>query len=150
MVVPLLCYHFTALCTSKGDISASAICYLLEVFQIIIIQAGFHRLLLLLRWPFLQPLVFSALFAAICFQPTTLRQLTVGMIIFSYCLRYSFKSLQITFVVDWAHLNVCILPLQPPFLPNDQSKCNWLREASTAMHASMQQFMNKKIPLIQS
>ena len=28
MVALLLCYHFTALCTSKGDISASAIFYL--------------------------------------------------------------------------------------------------------------------------
>ena len=28
MVALLLCYHFIALCTSKGDISASAICFL--------------------------------------------------------------------------------------------------------------------------
>ena len=32
MAAPLLCYHSTAVCTSKCDISASAICYLWRLF----------------------------------------------------------------------------------------------------------------------
>ena len=35
MVAPLLCYHFTALCTSKGDISDSAIRYLWRFFSLL-------------------------------------------------------------------------------------------------------------------
>ena len=35
MVALLLCYYFTALCTSKGDISASPICYLWVIFLIL-------------------------------------------------------------------------------------------------------------------
>ena len=34
IVALLICYHFTALCTSKGDISASAICYLWGFFLV--------------------------------------------------------------------------------------------------------------------
>ena len=80
MVALLLCYQFTALCTSKSDISASAICCLQRfIYQFIAIYVNLHRLLLLFWWPFLQPLFLSALIAATCSQPTTLRQLNVGM-----------------------------------------------------------------------
>ena len=34
MVVLLLCYHFTALCTSKDGISAIATCYLWKYFLV--------------------------------------------------------------------------------------------------------------------
>ena len=99
----LLCYHSIALCTSIGDISANAI-YLLRLF--IVIQVGLHRLLLLLRWPFLQSSFFFALFTASCSQPTTLRQLTVGMSMLSYGPRHSFRPLRITIVVDRGHLDL--------------------------------------------
>ena len=104
IVVLLHCYHITALCTSQGDISASAIYQPWRVFKFIIIQVGLHWLLLQLRWSFLQSLFLSALFAATCSQPTTLRQLLVGMSIVFYCFRYSVKSLRITVVVDTDHL----------------------------------------------
>ena len=34
MLALLICYHFTALCTSKGGISVSAICYLWRFFLV--------------------------------------------------------------------------------------------------------------------
>ena len=72
--------------------------------QIIVVQVALHSLLLLLRWSFLLPSFNSALFVAPCRQPTTRRQLTVGMSILSYGLRYFSTSLRITFVVDRDHL----------------------------------------------
>ena len=62
MAALFLCYHSTTLCNFKGDISASAICYLWRfIYQFIIVQVGLHRLLLLLRWPFLKPSFISSL-----------------------------------------------------------------------------------------
>ena len=70
MVALLLCYHFTALCTFK-------VLLLFVIFGgsclIIIMSVGLYRLLLQLRWPFLEPSFFSAHFAATSFQPTTRR-----------------------------------------------------------------------------
>ena len=48
----LLCYQFTAICASKGDISASAI-IVGSFFEFIIIYVGPSRLFLRLRLPFL-------------------------------------------------------------------------------------------------
>ena len=42
MVAMLFCCHFTSLCTSNSDISASAICY---IWRFIILQVGLLRLL---------------------------------------------------------------------------------------------------------
>ena len=42
MLALLLCCHFTALCTSKGDIGARAICY---IWRFIILYLGLPRLL---------------------------------------------------------------------------------------------------------
>ena len=53
MTALLQCYHSTALCTSNGDISASAICYLWRFFLVHYYVGRTHSLLLLLRWPFL-------------------------------------------------------------------------------------------------
>ena len=85
MTALLLCYHFTALCTSRGDISVSAICYIWMFFQFIITWVASHSRLLLLRQPFIQPSFLSTLFATACFQPTPRRQLTTGMSIYSLC-----------------------------------------------------------------
>ena len=99
----LLCYHSTALCTFKGDISASAICYL-WIFFLVDYYIGRPSQASLAASVFLWPSFLSALLAATCFQPTTRRQLTVGMSILSYALRYSFRSLRITFLVERDHL----------------------------------------------
>ena len=97
-----LCYHSTALCTSKSNISASAICYLWRFINLLYRQAFicfscyFGGLSCSLH--------FSTPFAATCSQPTTRRQLTGGASILSYCFLYSFRSLRITVVVDRDHL----------------------------------------------
>ena len=72
MAALLPCDHFTALCTSKGDITASAIWYLwrfiLDCFYIGMPLWALHAASVV------SPIAFiSALFAATCSQPTIQR-----------------------------------------------------------------------------
>ena len=41
MVALLFCYHFTALCASKGDISASSIYYIFFFFNLLFYKDAF-------------------------------------------------------------------------------------------------------------
>ena len=54
MAVFLLCYHSIAPCTSKGDISASAISHLWRFISIDSYIVGLHKLRLVISLAFLQ------------------------------------------------------------------------------------------------
>ena len=63
----LLCYYFVRLCTSKGDISASAIYNLgadyIIFFCLLFRRYAFIGFILLLRWPLVEHSFLSALFS---------------------------------------------------------------------------------------